>query len=278
MQLNPDTEPGLVQPRIIRTPSYWAVYEATRKRGDEHYDGDYLSSKGIYLETVRAMCVRNPNIRRDHTKYATSPAEYGKATVLELSLAKPFHVERQDYESSQELSSYLRTNDRCLRNRLILLEGVAKNFVEVLGSYFNMDPSFFANQKRPNSWELSQFNIERTPNLPSLNNPATSFLIRYPEMYYFPIIADRTQLHDKYVKDLDGRRHVHISRRTREIDKDKDLKSGLFDNVGVVGRAASYWSRKYEDGLWDGWTFTILLGEKESKLTITSYYSGRSSR
>lgn len=37
-----------------------------------------------------------------------------------------------------------------------------------------------------------------------------------------------------------------------EIELPKDLKSGAFSNVRVVGRAASYWSRKYEGGGWDG--------------------------
>ena len=137
--------------------------------------------------------------------------------------------------------------------RVILLEGVARNYVEVLGSHFNMDPSFFANQKRPNSWHLDQLGIERTANLPSLNHPRRSFMVRYPESRYFPVKKDGlTQLDDKYVKDLDGIRRVDIFKRIREMNKLRDLKSGAFNNVAVVGRAASYWSRRYKDVYWDG--------------------------
>jgi hypothetical protein len=256
MQRDPDTDIMPLEPLVPQISSYWAMYEAIRKRGYQHRDGDHLSSEGPYLESVEAMCVRNPALKWGHIEYTATPREYGKATVLELIGPHPLHAERQDFATPKELSTYLNANNMRSGRRVILLEGVARNYVEVLGSHFNMDPSFFASQKRPNSWELTQFNIERTTNLPSLNRPGRSFMIRYPELRYFPLVDGVTQLDDQYVKDLDGLRRVDISRRTREIDKRKDLKSGSFDNIGVVSRAASYWSRKYEDGGWDGQSLT----------------------
>ena len=275
MQHNPDTDAWPLEPLIPRTSSYWVMREAISKSGYKHHDGEHLSSEGIYLESVQAMCVRNPILRWGHIEYTATPGEYGKATVLELSWPHPLHAKRKDFQGSKELSIYLKSNMRSGR-RIILLEGVARTYVEVLGSHFNMDPRFFASQKRPNSWGLAQVGVERTPNLPSLNNPRRSFMIRYPELRYFPLDEDGlTQLDDKYVKDLDGIRHIDIARRTREIDKRKDLKSGAFSNIGAVGRAASYWSRKYDDGGWDGKTL-VAMKNGPHELTTVSHSFARS--
>ena len=271
MQRDRDTDTRYLEPLVPRTSSYWAMSQAMRRRGYKHRDGEHLSSKGPYLESVKAMCVRNPTLKWGHIEYTATPSEYGKATVLELSGHHPLHAKRQDFKGSQELSTYLNSNNVPSSRRVILLEGVARNFVEVLGSHFNMDPSFFASQKRPDSWEFSKVNVQRTANLPSLNNPRRSSMIRYPELRYFPLKNDITQLDAQYVKDLDGIRHIDIARRTREIDKLKDLKSGAFSNIGVVGRAASYWSRKYEDGGWDGMS-PVAYKEADHALTTVSYY------
>lgn len=252
MQRDPDPDNMPLEPLVPRTSSYWEMYEAIKRSGYKHRDGDHLSSEGLYLKSVKAMCARNPTLRWGHIEYAATPSEYGKATVLQLSGAHPLHAKRQDFKSSQELCTYLKANTVRSGRRVVLLEGVARNYVEVLGSHFNIDPRFFASQKHPDSWEFAQVELERTDNLPSLNNPRRSFMIRYPELRYFKHRNGLTQLDSQYVKDLDGIRHIDIARKTREINKLKDLRTGEFSNVGVVGRAASYWSRKFEDGGWDG--------------------------
>ena len=256
MERDPDIDARPLEalgPLVPRTSSYWTMAKAIKKSGYVHRDGDHLSSEGLYSESVKAMCVRNPALRWGHIEYTATPAEYGKATVLELSGSHPLHANRKDFAGSKELSSYLKLNKVCSGRRVLLLEGVARTYVEVLGSHFNMDPRFFASHKRPNTCELAQVEVERTANLPSLNNPGKSFMIRYPELRYFPLNDHGlTQIDDQYVKDLDGIRRIDIARRTREINKLKDLRLGAFSNVGVVGRAASYWSRKDKDGGWDG--------------------------
>jgi hypothetical protein len=240
-----------LEPLVPQSSSYRVMYEALRKQGYKHYDGHHLASEGAYRETVTAMCVRNPNLRWSHIEYTATRSEYGKATVLELRGSQPFGITRLDFESSQSLSDYLAANSPPSNRRVILLEGLARNYVDVLGSHFNMDPSLFASQKRPNSWQLGTFNLERTSSLPSLNDPMKSFMIRYPELRHFPLLDDRTQLNSRYVKDLDGHRRVDISRRTREKDLNRDREWGDFGTIGIVNRAASYWSRKYENGSWD---------------------------
>ncbi len=66
-------------------------------------------------------------------------------------------------------------------------QDAARNFVEVLGSYFNMNPSLFSKQTWPKTWGLTFFDYGKTVNLPSLNDPKTRFLMRHPELRYFPL-------------------------------------------------------------------------------------------
>jgi hypothetical protein len=143
---------------------------------------------------------------------------------------------------------------KSLTRRIILLEGLSPNYVEVVGSHFNMDPTFFANHKRPNSWDLikDSYFIERTANLPSLNDPRRQFMIRYPELRHFPPRNPKSQLDTPHVKDLDGHRQVFVGRRATEIQLGEVDSIGGFHNIGIFNRAASYWSRNYEDGGWDG--------------------------
>jgi hypothetical protein len=225
------------------------------ERGSEHHSGYHLTSKGIYRETVTAMCVRNPNLRWGHKEYVGTPSEYGRAVVLELSGPNPHRVERKDFNTSQGLSTYLRRKMIPALRRVIILEGVARNYVEVLGSHFNIDPAFFANQKRPNSWDVihdDTYFVERSANLPSLNDPRKSFMIRYPELRYFCLNEGRTQLDAPHVKDLDGHRQVYIGRKASELHPSQVTILGDFHNIGIFNRAASYWSRGYEEGGWDG--------------------------
>jgi len=107
-------------------------------------------------------------------------ANAGRGAILEL-FSDPLRAERKAFNTSRELSLYLKRLMTPPTRPVIILEGVARNYVEVLESHFNMDPVFFANQKRPNSWESlpESFCIERTGNLPSLNDPRRSFMIRY---------------------------------------------------------------------------------------------------
>jgi hypothetical protein len=143
------------------------------EQGYKHVHGYHLTSEGLYWETFTAMCMRNPNIRWGHKEYARTLNECGRTSVLELCGDHPLHAVRKDFENSQDLCKYLKVNTQPSFRRVIILEGVARNYVEVLRSHFNMDPAFFSNQKRPNSWDIvpKSYCIERTANLPSLNDP-----------------------------------------------------------------------------------------------------------
>lgn len=106
-----------------------------------------------------------------------------------------------------------------------MLEGVARNFVQVFGSHSNMDPEFFARQKKDTDWEEAH-EEGKTPSLPSLKNPKRSFMIRYLEPRYFSLVPDENshqgtksllpQTDDFYLKDVAGKRNINVSRKKRQ--------------------------------------------------------------
>ena len=71
--------------------------------------------------------------------------------------------------------------------------------------------------------------------LPSLRSPTRSFSLRFSELRTFA-----------YVPDFD----IHCTNQIRKVNVSR-LK-GIFEDVGVVRRMASYWSREKANGGWDG--------------------------
>jgi hypothetical protein len=47
-------------------------------------------------------------------------------------------------------------------------------------------------------------------------------------------------------ENVDGHPQVNIFRRNRELYLGERNKWGFFHNIGIVGRAASFWSTKYD--------------------------------
>jgi hypothetical protein len=144
-----------------------------------------------YTARQLLQCVfRNPTLRPGHAEYATNPSEYGRVAILDLpnpTQPPSAGVSLKDIANSNDLRSSLEQLRPPSCRRIILLEGVARNFVEVLVSYFNMNPSPFSKQTWPNTWDLTFFDYGKTVNLPSLNDPKNRYLMRYPELRYFPL-------------------------------------------------------------------------------------------
>lgn len=236
------------------------VVAHNQNESDRHVDGLHLRSPGPYAKTITSMCSRNPIIRYGDSKWMGSNPEYGALTVLEFH--EDQRISRIDLKGSETLKEYLNSTSRGhpQRRRLFMLEGVARNFVQIFGSHFGMDPEFFARQKRTRTWEVAHTG-GKTPSLPSLKNPKRSFMIKYLELRYFPLVPDETspqepkplipQIDYSYLVDVIGKRNINVSRKKRPVDSEKDI-NGEFDNVGKVSRCASYWGKAYIDGGWDG--------------------------
>lgn len=155
--------------------------------------GSWLCTKGSYRNHIAAWCAVNPNIRAPDSKNQWSPLLIGNARVAMLELLPGKDVCRKDFSSSMELSKDLKSGlppssnmaestslgRRC---RIYILEGLAPDFISVLGEHFLMDPTFFMKQERTNLWGLPFEGINKTPYLPSGTEPENNFCLKYYEL------------------------------------------------------------------------------------------------
>lgn len=120
------------------------IAKILNEQGYHHQHGHHLTfSEGPYRDTIDAMYVRNPSLRNGRLEFATMPDHYGKFAVLTLerSTSSTPQAKRLDIESSVELDNYLSMPRQPASRRIFIVEGVARDLVHVLGTYFNMDPA-----------------------------------------------------------------------------------------------------------------------------------------
>jgi hypothetical protein len=129
---------------------------------------------------------------------------------------------------------------------LYILEGLNPDFVEALGSYFDIDPSFFSRHQRTALWE-GRHEGGNTRNLASAEDPSQSFMMEYCEILYF-------EANHGAMRNPHDNRHIDMSAKPNKL-------SSNLDKVRNMHRKASFWSRKHsEGGGWDGKTFTFSFG------------------
>jgi hypothetical protein len=136
------------------------------------------------------------------------------------------------------------SRDRC-QHRLFLVEDLDTEYVEILGSYLNVDGTVFASQIRDAHYSGGANG--HVPRLPSFHNPHHSFTLRYYESRYFNI-----QSLSDYGTDLvtaaNVRRQITFKIGSYHFGKPGEPKG----HVGQIRRNTSFWSRKEEDGSWNG--------------------------
>ncbi|KAH8763151.1 hypothetical protein F5883DRAFT_423169, partial [Diaporthe sp. PMI_573] len=125
---------------------------------------------------------------------------------------------------------------------LYILEGLNPDFVEALGSYFDIDPSFFSRHQRTALWE-GRHEGGNTRNLASAEDPSQSFMMEYCEILYF-------EANHGAMRNPHDNRHIDMSAKPNKL-------SSNLDKVGNMHRKASFWSRKHSEG--GGWDAVILV-------------------
>jgi hypothetical protein len=122
-----------------------------------------------------------------------------------------------------------------LRRQLYLLEGPRPDHAAAMEKHFKIQPSFFKKHARASEREVDH-RAKETPLLPSLVDPQKTWCLDYHVLRSFE--------HDwksHWVRCAENGRRLELSR----------INGGL-DETGIIGRKASYWAQKYENGGWDG--------------------------
>lgn len=168
----------------------------------------------------------------------TSHAERSRASVLELSTGRPVH---KPFQSSIDLEKYLSSSVQEPQNRLYILEDISTNYVEVFGSHFSIEPSFWARHLRTTNWETSTTAGKVTP-LPSMNKGGHVWSLVYLEATYVegPSFG-KFHCPTALFADTNLYRQVNMIQPGR-----------FYDGVATVCRRASFWSRTNSDRGWDG--------------------------
>lgn len=119
---------------------------------------------------------------------------------------------------------------------MFLLQDLPSNYIEILGSWFEIDPNFFARQIKSGLPEICKDEVGDVPLLSSHPTSKESFYVRYYELRKF---IDPIQDYERRV--MDQRRRISVSKW-----------NGEFDGVGMVRKSTSAWFRVDKGNGWDG--------------------------
>jgi hypothetical protein len=188
-----------------------------------------------YTSLVCSMQENHPNLA-NLAAMLKVPSENGTATVIKFydTCVAENRFSEERFSHSTELLDYLNRQEECSR-RLFLLQGLPSNFIEILGSWFNIDPNFYARQIKSGLIELCK-EVGEVPLLSSHPTFQESFNIRYLELRQFI-----DPIWDYQLRVMDQRRRISVSKW-----------NGEFDGVGMVRKSTSAWFRVNKGNGWDG--------------------------
>ena len=219
--------------------------------------GEWLSERGPYLDLIKRLCVSDPSLRRPERKNRSleNPLAPGNARVACLELRAGPSVQRRDFAGApgaNELRKYLRDaapSPGAGCGRLYIMEGLAKDYVGILGSHLNPPPAVFAFQDRNHIWALARGAHPDTAALPSLLDREAGFRIKY-----FEVLRSTTGLATFRERCARTGRHVGSI-----------LLEGQQADAFTVRRKCAFWSRQHDDGGWDG----LILCDPPLERTMT---------
>ena len=208
--------------------------------------GSHIAT-GPYQCRLASLCPKYPNIRYPNLKYAVNdyklPAgieKLGKVAVLKFGDEQT--PKRTDIIVPQDLRNFLQetsnATDFGTARRVYLVEAWDPELIGILGEHFQINPTLLSRQYRCAMWEKTH-QSGNTPCPPSTFDPQQSFSINYYEPRFF--LPDVAKLQGQTWRAAENLRHISLSRIL-----------GEYDNVGIVHRKASYWSKRTGSGGWDG--------------------------
>jgi hypothetical protein len=199
----------------------------------------WLSAKGIYQEHVRQNGKTSPGLRAPDPGNVKAPLGQRHAAIKWLAVQDDSSIHNIfEMPAGQDFARFnaeLLKAPRGSRN-VLLIEGLNPALVEVLGSRFGMDPSFFVDYERTSVWRCHHNEPNLVRPLPSSRQPEHLWCITYCELREF---GPKFEGHSVGCMDT-GR---YIARN----------KEGLeFISTCVVDRKCSYWYTQPLDGGWWG--------------------------
>ena len=152
-----------------------------------------LPCLGDYRRYIEAMSGSNPGLKRpDPMNEKKHPLIKGNALVvlLESPATSPPDFSKHEFVNVSTLRKHFQERkEKPPARRIYIMEGLAQDFINVLGSHFFMDPSFFLRQERTCVWSNDFTPTSDALSQPSLLMPKTMFHLQYCELRQFSRIV-----------------------------------------------------------------------------------------
>jgi len=165
-----------------------------------------------------------------------------RIAMIEVPAGTKAPLPTKDLSDYNELHRYLAEtalNKQPNNGRIFILENLNSDLIELFGSHFKLDPSFFAIQARSANWESAPRGAGNTPQLLCSARASAWFSFRYYELRVLQNL------------DPDARELMELSAE-RKISLTRPRRGKGNDGVGLVRQIASYWYQENINGGWDG--------------------------
>ncbi|KAF2187149.1 hypothetical protein K469DRAFT_663185 [Zopfia rhizophila CBS 207.26] len=210
-----------------------------KERKSDPSDGTWLCEKGPYQEYIASLIGSNPGLEKPDPKNKDHPLKPGNATVvlLEAPASGQPGFKKQQFKNSSELKRHFHTadHDHSLR-RVYIMEGLAQDYISLIGGHFFIDPTFFLRQERTCVWSNKFTPTRDALPQPSLLDPESSFHLQFCELRHFK----QKVPNEPYFCHRTGR-HVGMNASRQEEDS----------TTAILRRKVSFWCRETTNGGWD---------------------------
>ena len=192
---------------------------------------------GTYQSYIAARTWRNPCLRNLSKFLADDGRSRRNCRIACLEFSSVSHIPNSrslDLESLANLLQNQIGENENLRGRILIIEDLSKDIIQILGSNLNIDPFFFASH---------------------IDAPQSAIVTRRPYMATLPSAAKSQNfltLHYHHALEFERRPKEPLLRDMNVPRKVKALPSIKNINVGLARQCCSIMRTMGKDGLWLG--------------------------
>ncbi|KAF1939235.1 hypothetical protein EJ02DRAFT_408830 [Clathrospora elynae] len=240
VEMRPVTEASKIE-KVSATTS--RTLTTSSGLSEEEPIGSWLCAEGPYRKYIEALSGSNPGLKKSDPNNKDQPLKNGNALVILLDAPATGQPEftSTEFRNEKDLRSHFQdTTHNHNRRRIYLMEGLAPDYISIIGGHFFMEPTFFQRQERTCVWSNDFTPVSDALPQPSLLDPEKSFHLQYCELRQF-----NKELENRYYFCERTRRHVGMT-ASRQQEK---------STIGILRRKVSWWCRKTDS---EGWDVVIL--------------------
>ncbi|KAF2681981.1 hypothetical protein K458DRAFT_371281 [Lentithecium fluviatile CBS 122367] len=211
---------------------------------EEQPIGSWLCNEGPYRDYIEALSSSNPSLKKQDPNNKKNNCPLSNNNALVVLLDAPANgaptFTKTEFRNSKELRDHFASTSTSTstnpRHRIYMMEGLAKEYISIIGGHFFMDPSFFQHQERTCVWSNEFTPTSDMLPQPSSLNPERSFHLQYCELRQFTKAIENTF----YFCKRTGR-HVGMTPPRHKEDS----------TTGILRRKVSWWCQTTRGGGWD---------------------------